>query len=81
MLNMPASVNSGTSISTTPALSLEVDEDVITDLPELDYNGHLMPAEIVRRTASSVMTSSIVVGNRQKGGKIVEIQVRFNIGK
>ena len=58
--------------SRTTTVSLEVDEDDSYLLPKVDYNGHLLTEEIVRRTSSSLQCSSLSVG---KGEKKIELQV------
>jgi hypothetical protein len=58
-----------------PTVSLEVDEEITSEPPKLNFNGHLVPEEIARRTSSSLNVSSISVGNKDKGGKVVHIQV------
>jgi len=70
------------SITSSPGVSVDTggglsDEDVIVDLPQLDPDGNLMPSEIVRRTSSSVMTSSISIGNKTKGGKSLKMQYAY----
>jgi hypothetical protein len=58
--------------SRTTTVSLEVDEDDSYLLPKVDYNGHLLTEEIVRRTSSSLQCSSLPV---RKGEKKIELQV------
>jgi hypothetical protein len=58
-----------------PTVSLEVDEEITGQPPKLNGNGHLVPEEVARRTSSSLNVSSISVGNKDKGGKVVQVQV------
>jgi hypothetical protein len=60
------------TVYSSSTVSLEVDEDVSYLLPKVDYNGHLMMEEIVRRTSSSIESSALSVGN---GTKTFELQV------
>jgi hypothetical protein len=60
--------------SRTTTVSLEVDEDDSYLLPKVDYNGHLITEEIVRRTSSSLQCSSLSVGKEEKA---FELQVRI----
>jgi hypothetical protein len=60
--------------SRTTTVSLEVDEDDSYLLPRVDYNGHLLTEEIVRRTSSSLQCSSLSVGKEEKA---FELQVRI----
>jgi hypothetical protein len=64
---------SRTALSSS-SVSVAVDEDVSYLLPKLDYNGHLLAEEIVKRTSSSVENSSLLIG---KGTKTFELQYAY----
>jgi hypothetical protein len=68
-------VASNSSRGGNSTVSLEVDEEITNKLPNLDHNGHLMPEELVRRTSSSLSVSNISIGNKEKGGKELQISV------
>ena len=60
-----------------PTVSLEVDEEEISNRPPmLNESGNLVPEEIVRRTSSSLNVSSLMIGNEEKGGKVFQVSVR-----
>jgi FKBP-type peptidyl-prolyl cis-trans isomerase len=65
--------------NTTATVSLDVDEEISTKAPNLKPDGTMKPEEVVRRTSSSLETSSIALGNKEKGGKVVQVQVRGQI--
>ncbi len=67
-----ASVRTARTAYSSSTVSVGVDEDVSYVLPKLDYNGHLLTEEIVKRTSSSVENSSLSIG---KGKKTFEIEV------
>ena len=74
-ISPPASTISGRTARTeysSSTVSLGVDEDVCYLLPKVDYNGHLLTEEIVRRTSSSIQSSVLSIG---KGAKKFELQV------
>lgn len=60
------------TVYSSSTVSLEVDEDVSYLLPKVNYNGHLLMEEIVRRTSSSIESSALSVGN---GTQTFELQV------
>lgn len=63
------------TISAPPTVSLEVDEEPPKAPPKLNDDGKLMPEEVIRRTSSSLSVTPVVIGNKEKGGKVVQIQV------
>ena len=71
-----ASVRTARTTYSSSTVSVGVDEDVSYVLPKLDYNGHLLTEEIVKRTSSSVETSSLSVGKAKKTFDI-EVSRRF----
>ena len=72
--SLTASTASLRTTRTASNVSLGVDEDVSYLLPKVDYNGHLLTEEIVRRTSSILQCSSLSIG---KGTKTFELQVRI----
>jgi hypothetical protein len=64
--------------NTTATVNLDVDEEITMRAPNLNPDGTMKPEEVVRRTSSSIETSSIALGNKEKGGKVVHVQVRGN---
>eukprot|EP00934_Nitzschia_sp_Nitz4_P001750 Nitzschia sp. Nitz4//scaffold45_size130396//50918//52758//NITZ4_003444-RA/size130396-snap-gene-0.138-mRNA-1//-1//CDS//3329552383//1750//frame0 len=58
-------------------VSLEVDEDMVSTLPQLDSFGKLMPEEVVRRTSSSLSVSHIKVGSSEKGGHSLQVSYAY----
>jgi DNA invertase Pin-like site-specific DNA recombinase len=64
--------------NTTATVSLDVDEEVSKEAPKLNPDGTMKPEEVVRRTSSSLQTSSIALGNKEKGGKVVQMQVQYD---
>lgn len=74
----PNSRSSQESFTTTrtafssSTVSLAVDEDDSYILPKVDYNGHLLKEEIVKRTSASIQSSSLSLG---RGAKQFELQV------
>jgi len=67
-----ASLRTARTVNSASSVSLGVDEDVSYLLPKVDYNGHLLTEEIVRRTSSILQCSSLSIG---KGTKTFELQV------
>jgi hypothetical protein len=65
--------------NTTATVSLDVDEEIGTRAPNLNPDGTMKPEEVVRRTSSSLETSIITIGNKEKGGKVVQVKVRGQI--
>jgi hypothetical protein len=70
--------NQGMQASNTATVSLDVDEEITMRAPNLNPDGTMKAEEVVRRTSSSLETSSISLGNKEKGGKVVHVQVRGN---
>jgi hypothetical protein len=56
-------------------VSLEVDEETTIKIPKVNNYGKLMPEEVARRTSTSLNVTSIAIGNKDKGGKVVQVQV------
>jgi hypothetical protein len=65
-----------TNPSLAPAVSLEVDEEISYEIPKVDYNGNLLAEEVVRRTSTSLQTTTVTIGNTEKGGQELQVQVR-----
>ncbi|KAG7352698.1 protein phosphatase 2C [Nitzschia inconspicua] len=63
--------------SVNPEVSLEVDEEVTYEIPKVDHNGNLLTEEIVRRTSTSLQTTSVVIGNAEKGGKTLQVEYAY----
>lgn len=61
---------SRTNYSSSTVSLVSTDEDVSYLLPKVDYNGHLLKEEIVRRTSSSIQSSSLSLG---RGAKTFEL--------
>jgi Rod binding domain-containing protein len=68
-------MQASTANGAPPTVSLEVDEETTNKIPKLNNDGKLMPEEIVRRTSTSLNVTSIAIGNKDKGGKVVQVQV------
>jgi hypothetical protein len=62
--------------SNTATVSLDADEEITMRAPNLNPDGTMKAEEVVRRTSSCIETSSIALGNKEKGGKVVQVQVR-----
>lgn len=56
-------------------MSLEVEEDNTDEMPELNENGQMTTREVVRRTSSSLHVTNISLGNIDKGGKVIGVEV------
>ena len=61
---------------TTATVSLDVDEEISMRAPNLNPDGTMKHEEVVRRTSSSLETSSVALGSKAKGGKVVQVKVR-----
>lgn len=68
------SVKTARTAFSSSNVSLVVDEDVSYLLPKVDYNGHLLKEEIVKRTSSSIQSSALSIG---KGTNKFELQYAY----
>lgn len=65
-----SSVRTARTVASRSTVSLGADEDVSYLLPKVDYNGHLLMEEIVRRTSSSLQCSELSLGKLPKTFKL-----------
>jgi serine/threonine protein phosphatase PrpC len=57
-----ASLRTARTVASSSSGSFRVDDEPLYLLPKVDYNGHLLTEEIVRRTSSSIQSSALSIG-------------------
>mmetsp|Transcript_13813 Transcript_13813/g.15168 ORF Transcript_13813/g.15168 Transcript_13813/m.15168 type:complete len:514 (+) Transcript_13813:48-1589(+) len=52
-------------------------DGIVKEDPKVNENGHLMPEEVVKRTASSIRPKKLLLGNSAKGGPALKLRYAY----